>query len=106
MDVSLGTAEISSVSMQKAPCEATSSQAVIKPVAMRSMLVAAQLAQQCLMLSPLTHTAIASIFVARQMVPPARRTGPDRQERKPGDFLRSVKVAKSKAMDNQTQNRS
>lgn len=62
----------------------------------RTFQLAAQVGWQLLMPSSFFSQQIASIFVARKMVPPPRLSGQDRDERsKRGEFIRRVKVAKS-----------
>lgn len=105
MDVSLGAAGASSIctlAAAKESCETPAKEAFVPS---RSMMLAAQAAQNVLMPGSQAHIQAASIFVARRLIPPARYTGADREEKKRGEFLHRVKVAKSEAAGQQTQSR-
>lgn len=106
MDLSLGTTSVPSIPVMEAPRASSQAAVAPTPIPARSMLVAAQLAQNLLMPTSLAQVQVMSIFVSRRLVPPARYTGPDREEKRRGEFLRRVKVAKSEATGQQTQSRS
>ncbi len=106
MDLSLGTSSVPSVPTVAAPQEASLAPAAAAPAVSRSTLVAAQVANQVLMPSSLSHIQVVSIFVARRLVPPARSLGPDREIKKAVDLLRKIRVAKSEAAGQQKQSRS
>lgn len=105
MDLSLGTTSVPSTPVYSLSREAAIPQAMPAAASSRSMLLAAQAAQNVLMPTSHAHIQATSIFVARRLIPPARYTGPDREEKKRGEFLRRVKVGKSEAAGQQTQSR-
>lgn len=106
MDLSLGTTSVPSTPVYLRAHEASGPQLMPSGAPLRSMLLAAQAAQNVLMPTSHAHIQATSIFVARRLIPPARYTGPDREEKKRGEFLRRVKVGKSEAAGQQTQSRS
>ena len=103
MDIGLGTSSVPPISSQDF-AQKSAPQAA-KTEAPRQMLLAAQAAQKVLMFSTLSLTEIARIVVARHMVPIARPQR-YRDERRPGDFVKKVKIAKSEAMNQQAKGRS
>lgn len=105
MDLSLGTRNVPSIPGMAVSREAVSVPVLPAAVSSSSMILTAQAAQNVLMPNAHAQIQVASIFVARRLIPPARYTGPDREEKKIGEFLRRVKVAKSEAAGQQTQSR-
>ncbi len=105
MDVSLGNAGITPLTMASSSVPSVTQNATPAITPPRSMLLAAQLAQNMLM--PTSISQVQFISIRRAVIPlPPRATGPDRDERKRGEFLRRVKISKSEAMSQHTQNRS
>lgn len=108
-----GNFSIPAIPVIAAQAAASSPQPSPVATASRSVLVAANLGQSLLMpasasptkLMPLSllPTNVEIIRVARKAIPPARFTGPDREEKKRGEFLRKVKISKSEAAGQQTQ---